>query len=132
METNKKTYKQVFNFNVNANNYLKLHTEETKLKYAIERVGKANESVINSYYQKLADLQLEHAYANEKGVVPFTTNEQGTRVYEYSKEGLKKLDKAIEDLFNSEVEIQVYYATELPEDYDNQWDEIFKGFVIND
>jgi hypothetical protein len=130
MEKNTKTYKDVFNFMANANRYLSINKDETKLKYAIERVGKANEVVTSSYHQKVADLNLEHAFTDDKGRVPFTTNEQGVRTYEYTKDGLKSLDKAIEDLFNSEVEVSVYYATEMPEDYNEQWDIAFKGFVI--
>ena len=130
METNKKTYKEVFNFIANANNYLKVHTDETKLKYAIERVGEKINKVTDAYYQKVKDLQLEHAFADEKGRVPFTIDEQGSRTYEYTKEGIKALDKAIEELFNSEVDVEVYYATELTEDA-KPFEEVFKGFVIN-
>lgn len=125
-----KTYKEVFSFIANANAYLKTNEEETKLKYAIERTGEKVNLVTKEYAQKVKDLRLEHAYSDEKGKVPFTTNEQGEREYEYSKEGLKALDKAIEELWNSSVELEVYYAQELPEGLEEYFKEVFKGFVI--
>lgn len=130
MNKTKKTYQEVFNFIANANIYLKSNTEETKLKYAIERTGEMVNKVAKDFQQKVADLKLEHALSEPNGKVPFTLNEQGERVYDYTKEGIKALDKATEDLFNSEVEVEVYYATELPETLEEGWKEIFKGFVI--
>lgn len=130
MNKTKQSHKAIFNFIANANVYLKMHTEETKLKYAIERTGEKVNEVTKDYVQKLKDIKLEHALSEPNGKVPFTTNEQGEREYEYTKEGLKKLDKAIEDLFNSEVEIEVYYATELPETLEEGFKNVFNGFVI--
>lgn len=125
-----KTYKEVFGFIANANAYLKSNEEETKLKYAIERTGEKVNLVTKEYFQKLKDLRLEHALSEPNGKVPFTTNEQGEREYEYTKEGLKALDKAIEDLFESNVELEVYYAQELPEGLEEYFKQVFKGFVI--
>jgi hypothetical protein len=130
MNKTKQSYKAIFNFIANANVYLKINQEETKLKYAIERTGEKVNEVTKEYVQKLKDLKLEHALSEANGKVPFTTNEQGEREYEYTKEGLKALDKAIENLFNEEVEIEVYYATELPETLDEGFKQVFKGFVI--
>jgi hypothetical protein len=130
MNKTKQSYKAIFNFIANANVYLKLNTEETKLKYAIERTGESVNKTSQEYTKLLKDIKLEHALSELNGKVPFTTNEQGEREYEYTKEGLKALDKAIEDLFNSEVEIEVYYATELPEGLDEGFKQVFKGFVI--
>jgi hypothetical protein len=130
MNKTKQSYKAIFNFIANANVYLKMHTEETKLKYAIERTGESVNKTSQEYTKLLKDIRLEHALSEPNGKVPFTINEQGEREYEYTKEGLKKLDKAIEDLFNSEVEIEVYYATELPETLEEGFKNVFKGFVI--
>ncbi len=130
MNKTKQSYKAIFKFIANANVYLKMHTEETKLKYAIERTGESVNKATQEYTKKLRDIKLEHALSEPNGKVPFTTNEQGEREYEYTKDGLKALDKAIEDLFNSEVEIEVYYATELPETLEEGFKNVFKEFVI--
>ena len=128
----KTTYEKVFNFIAGANLYLKANEEETKLKYAIERTGEKVNLVTKEYQQKLQDLRLEHAYSDDKGKVPFTIAQNGEREYEYTKEGLKALDKAIEDLFKSEVEVEVYYTTELPDGLDEGFKNLFKGFVIDE
>jgi hypothetical protein len=130
MNKTKQSHKAIFNFIANANVYLKINQEETKLKYAIERTGESVNKAVQAYQLGLKDLKLEHALSEANGKVPFTTNEQGEREYEYTKEGLKALDKAIENLFNEEVEIEVYYATELPETLDESFKQVFKGFVI--
>jgi hypothetical protein len=130
MNKTKQPYKRIFNFIANANVYLKANQDETKLKYAIERTGESVNKQAQAYQVALKDLKLEYALSEPNGKVPFTTNAQGEREYEYTKDGLKALDKAIEELFNQEVEIEVYYATELPEGLDEGFKEVFKGFVI--
>lgn len=132
MEKNTRSYQQIFNFASTARGYLTIHKDETKLKYAIERTLESLNSNIKTYQSALADLRLDNAFVNDKGVVPFTTNDQGVRTYEYSKDGIKALDKAIEDLFQSKVEVSVHYATELPGDFEEPYREIFEGFVIKE
>lgn len=130
MNKTKQSYKRIFNFIANANVYLKMHPEETKLKYAIERTGENLNDVGKDYNKKLKDIKLELAYSDEKGKVPFTVDEQGERVYDYTKENLKKLDEQIEKLYESEIEIEVYHATELPDDLEEGFKKVFEGFVI--
>lgn len=133
MEKNKRSYQQIFNFVSVAKGYLTNNTEETKLKYAIERTLESVNSNIKTYQSSLYDIDLEHAFANDKGVVPFTINPStGTRTYEYTRDGLKAKDKAIEELFQSEVEVSVHYATDLPEKLEDGYKEFFEGFVIKE
>lgn len=132
MENTKKTYQQVFTFLNGAKIYLAKNQDETKLKYAIERTIKSLEPVVQGYHQKKSDIELDHAFTDEKGRVPFVQKPDGSREYEYSKEGLKAMDKAIDELFKSEVEIKVHFATEKPEDFNDKiYGEAFEGFVIN-
>lgn len=133
MENSKASYQRIFTFLNGSRIYLQNHKDETKLSYAIKRTAEGLDSEVKAYNTKLADIRLEHAYADEKGKVPFVVKQDGTREYEYTKEGLKACDKAIEELFISEVDIQVHYATELPEGFDEKvYGEVFKGFVIRD
>lgn len=133
MEKNTRSYNQIFNFTAAAKGYLATNTEETKLKYALERTLESLNSNIKTYQTSLSDIDLEHAFANEKGVVPFTTDPRtGARTYEYTKDGLKAKDKAIEDLFQSKVEVSVHYATDLPENLLEGYKEVFAGFVIKE
>lgn len=133
MENTKKSYQAIFSFLNGARIYVGKNTEETKLKYAITRTSEGLDKAVKEYNQKVKDIKLEHAYADEKGRVPFVVNQDGSREYEYTKDGLKNCDKAIEDLFQSEVEISVHYATELPKEFDEKmFGEVFKGFVIKE
>ena len=141
MEINKKSYKQIFAFINAASAYMEADketsvenkTEDTKLTYALTRVLENMQPIIDAYKASVKDIQLEHALEDERGKVTFTINiKTGEREYDYTKEGLKALDKALETLFNTEVDVKVYYATSLPEDLAPVYNILFKGFVIKE
>lgn len=101
---------------------------ESKLKYAIERVMKRTKKVIEQYREDLEDAQIEHCYADEKGVIV----RDGRGEYQFTKEGLTALNQKRRELVRSEVSVEPYFATELPENLDPTTKEIFTGFVIKE
>lgn len=139
MNKTQKSYKQIWAFCHAANNYMQelsekenSNSETTKLEYALKRTFESVQPKTVEYTAKLKDLKLDHALEDENGKVSFTIDmKTGDRNYDYSKEGLKALDKATEDLFNSEVTVDVYYATSVPEDLSPVYKVLFNGFVLN-
>ena len=138
MEETIKSYKQIFAFCNAVQSYMNQSAENkstddtTKLDYAIERTFESVQPKTVEYVNRLKDLKLDFALEDDKGRVQYTVDPQtGERTYEYSKEGLRNLDKAIEDLFNSEVSIKVHYSTSVPDTLPVMYQILFNGFVIS-
>lgn len=141
MKETVKTYKQIFAFCQAASHYMearakekqeKGETETTKMEYAIQRTFDSVHPKTTEYTTKLKDLKLNNALEDERGKVSFTIDiKTGERTYDYSKEGLRKLDEESETLFNSEVPIQVYYSTSIPEDLPVIYKVLFNGFILD-
>lgn len=101
---------------------------KTKLGYAIERVRKNCKRHIDAYNEAVQDLQVDNAATDDKGVL--LTEENGA--YKYTREGMKNLNKAIRELRKKDVEVEVYHASELPEELSDEMKEVFDGFVIKE
>lgn len=135
MEKSKKTFEQIVDFANEAGNLLATTESETKLTYALRRlVGDRKTSlkgrldkVFKTVQNKAKDLQIDYASVDDKGNL--LTNSRGG--YEYTKDNKKALDKAIEELSETEFEFEPYFVTEVSEELTEGQKEIFKGFVIN-
>ena len=141
MKETSKSYKQIFAFCQAASHYMeasakdkqeKGETETTKIEYAIQRTFDSVQPKTVEYTTKLKDLKLNNALEDERGKVSFTIDiKSGERIYDYSKEGLRKLDEESEALFNTEIPINVYYATSVPEDLSVMYKVLFNGFILD-
>jgi hypothetical protein len=112
----KTTHREIINFINSAGVWLATNNEETKFSYALNRVIKRAETIHRKFQDQREDLQLEHCMVDEKGKVlratPSPGNPQGG--YEFTKDGLLKLNKAVRALLDTEVEIEPYIATAHP------------------
>ena len=126
-------YQDYFMFlNVAQNILPSFEGNKNKLTYAIERVIKLNSNVQKNYQDLLEDLKIDNANVDEKGSLITTVNAKtGAAEYQYTKEGAKALKKAVKELAESEVEISVFYAAELPESYDKIFNSYLIGFVLD-
>lgn len=68
--------------------------QETKLEAKLQKVYKKIEVTYNDYLTKIDELRLDNALTDEKNAL--ILDEKGK--YKFSKEGLKKLIKDIDDL----------------------------------
>lgn len=135
MEKSKKTFEEIMDFSQEAYKFVAKSEGETKLTYAIKKLigdpktGKKGTlaKVVKIQQSKGRDLAIDHASVDDKGIL--LTDERGQ--YRYSPANQKALDKAMDELASSEVELEAYYATEIVEELNDYQKEVFKGFVIN-
>ena len=95
----KSTFLEYFNFVAVANNFLQQHPEESKLKYALEKVGKLNKTLGDDYSAATEDLRIDFCETDDKGII--LRDEKGN--YRFTKDGLKKFNAGIKALQLKEV-----------------------------
>lgn len=100
----------------------------TKLTYAIARMLKRSQTILQRYQEKISDLEIEHASEDKDGNLAW--DERGN--LKFKKEALLEKNKKQRELFDGKTEIEPYYATELPKDLSEEEREIFVDFVIKD
>ena len=98
--TKKMTYEQIENFSIRADFYYQSTTGETKLKAFVKKAVANLTPILKQHNEKLSDLRIDNALEDEKGAM--MTDEKGN--YKFSKEGLKKLNKEVRDLYQVEYE----------------------------
>lgn len=131
-KTEKVSYFQVRLFRLNAENYLKVSSVETKFKYALEKMLERTVAIEKKWIERVSDIEIDNAATGENDVVLFTVDERGNRTYSFTKEGLRKKDKTIESEFNAEEsnEIEPFYIEQIPEEISEGLRTIFTPFVI--
>ena len=78
-----------------------------------------------AYSEKAEDARTECGATDEKGIILMDGDN-----YRFSKEGIRTLTAALRKLNSEEVEIEPYWATEVPEDLAGDVADIFEGFVL--
>lgn len=112
-----KTYRELVQL-ANAINILsssKEHVEaNTKGVKKLQKIGTKIKSNLEEYNEKLEDLRLDNAHTDDSGAL--VLDDKGG--YKFSKDGLKKLNKAIQQLLDSNFEVyQFTFSTEGLENY---------------
>lgn len=151
------TFQNLIEYSNTAYNYLRKKREnaDTKLGYAINRMGKPVEKALKPYKELLEEQQVEVDEINIRnastdkttGVLIYDTakDEQGreTRNYKYTPDNLVKRNKEIREIlktYESKVETLLdspatlenpYFCTEVPSDLTVQEQEAFRGIVIS-
>lgn len=126
----KTTFKKIRQFVAAASKYLEDFPEETKLKYAIQKVGSRVDAITAEYVAEFDDIELEHANTDANGSVLFKIVGE-KRQYDFTKEGLKKSNEAKKKLFETkEFELKPHFCPELPENFPDEYRPYFEGFVI--
>lgn len=124
----KKTNLQLINFINFARLYMAKHSEATKFRHALERMEKRAVKLHEPVAAKQADLNIEHAATEGEGG-PVLTDSEGR--FRYTKDGIRARNKAQKALLETAVEIEPYFATELPKEALTPAEkEACSGFVI--
>lgn len=112
-----KTYRELIQL-ANAINILsssKEHVEaNTKGVKKLQKIGAKIKSNLEEYNEKLEDLRLDNAHTDDSGAL--ILDEKGG--YKFSKDGLKKLNKAVQELLESNFEFyQFTFSNDGIENY---------------
>ncbi|KQS33976.1 hypothetical protein [Dyadobacter sp. Leaf189] len=127
----KTSIKRIQEFYNASSQYLKEHKEDTKFKYALEKVLSRISPCFQEYQDLKEDIELEHANVDANGSVLFTHNSKGQREYQFKKEDIKKVRAELKALFTEErFEIKGHICNEVPSNVDESFLPIFQGFVI--
>lgn len=108
--------------------WLALNRQESKLSYAIKRVLAQIEKFNSEKVIEFDNIDIDNCATDANQVIlrnPDTT-------LAFTKEGLKARNLARTELLDKEVEIEPYYATELPDTLRPEEREILTGFVIKE
>lgn len=123
----KKTNLQIINFLNFARGYLRTNEEKTKFRYALERMEKKASKLFDDYSEAMTKVQIDHAATDADKVI--LTDAAGN--LRFTKEGLFARNKAQKELLAQEVEVEPYFATELPkEPLSEAEQEVCAGFVL--
>ena len=122
----KSTFLEYFEFVASANNFLQQHPEESKLKYALEKVGRLNKSLQTDYSDSCEDCRIDFCETDEKGII--LRDEKGQ--YKFTKENLKKFNAAVKALQTKEIEVKTWaYDLSQDEFSDEEAKAIFEKFL---
>ena len=123
------TFLGYFEFVAAANNFLQQNPEESKLKDALEKVGKLNKNLQDEYSAAVEDCRIDFCETDEKGII--LRDEKGQ--YKFTKENLKKFNTAVKALQTKEIEVKTWaYDLSQDEFTDEEAKAIFEKFLINE
>jgi hypothetical protein len=128
--TVKKTYREVITFiNVAADWIKRNENKHEKFRYALTRVLKKAEAAYGDYQERLKDINVDHASVDDDGnCVP--SKVQG-ETYAMTPDKTKARNAAVHKLLASTpVDVEPYYATEVPPDLKPEVVDAFDGFVL--
>ena len=123
------TFSEYFSFIAAANNFLSQHPEESKLKYALEKVGRLNKTLGEDYSAATEDLRIDFCETDEKGII--LRDEKGQ--YKFTKDKLKSFNSAVKALQTKQIEVKTWdYDLSQDEFTDEEAKEIFAKFLVAD
>jgi hypothetical protein len=122
------TYEKVFNFGLAAQLWLSAKPENanTKLGYAITRMNPRVQKIQQRYQNSIDDIHIDACATDEKGLI--LKDERGE--YRFTREAMRTVKRRRQELFESEITIEPYFATDIPKDLSEQAREAFIGFII--
>jgi len=121
----KKTYKEIADFLNAAVQYLANYKDDSKFNYAISRAQRLNLGVFQKYQEALEDLRIKHCAVSAEGIIL----RDGNGGYQFTKEGLGLFNIDQRKLSSESVDIEQHIVP-TPEKFDEQFRDIFTGFVI--
>lgn len=98
----KKNYEDLLNVNYGLSLQIRNLSEGTKAKKALEKLGKKLEKHIETYNEKLGDINLDYAATDDKDVL--LLDDKGN--YKYKKDDQKKRTDAIKALLKEEFDFE--------------------------
>jgi hypothetical protein len=110
----------------NANPESKASPPASKFTYAVNRMLKRSQAVIQDYHEQIEEINIKYCSEDKDGNI--ATDERGQ--FKFRREELLKRNKDQRELFKTKTEIEVYMATEVPDDLSQEDKDTFSGFVI--
>jgi len=123
----KTSWRQLLIFSQVASNYLARNPNETKLKYAIERIQSQLQSIQTRIQERLTEIEIDYCSVDERENILRDQNGQ----LQFTKENMKKRNQEQSALLDKEdIEIEPYFCTKVPEGLTTQEETAFLGLVI--
>jgi hypothetical protein len=125
-----KTPEEINDFVRVANAWMEANPKESKFRYAVNKVAKSCIPLLKTFEEQREEINIEHCSTDKDGVI--LRDDKGG--FRFTKDGLKARNKAVNALFRTPVEIEPYYATEVPGEDVLSVDEYdaFVGFVVHE
>jgi len=130
MEKIETTYQEANEFFGIARNYLQMHPEDNKLRYALTKTFKSASRVLGEYQDGVEEININNCLAADDGKGAILRDARGE--YQFNKEGALKRKAQIGELFRRKISLNVHFASELPEDLSRSDRDAFLGFVVRD
>src|SRR6266446_4768825 len=128
----RKTYQEIATFDGQARQWIAQHPEKTKFSWAVNRVLKRSQAIVQDYREKAEDLTIKHCSVDDKGnILTDGIDQFGRERYKFTPDKLLKRNEEQRALFKTEVEIEPYIATEEPKEISEEDRELFEDFVLN-
>ena len=124
--TIKKTREEVNFFHNSALIYRQNNNKKSKFNYALGvLLNRQTEKIQKTTKEKIEDINTEHAAVDRDGVLLRDGDN-----YKYTKDEAKKRLQKIRQVWKEEVEIEPYYATDVPQDLTLSEIDAFTDFVL--
>ncbi len=132
MEDAKRSYRDILRFFKEAQAWQKAEVPKkdsplTGFRYAIGRVVKGLDRVIDDYNDQLHDINIETASTDDKANLLVQPETLGSV---FTKDNSRVRNKKLRELVETEVAIKVYFAKLYPDDLTEFQIQSFEGFVI--
>lgn len=121
-----KTYQDVISFVNVATTWASEHKNEGKFHYALRKMLKQCDAIIETYREKSKDADIEYCLEDDKKAIE--TNAQGG--FKFSKSSLRARDAAVRALGKMPVTITPFIAKTVPLDLSYAERDVFDGFVL--
>lgn len=134
------TFKQLIDAVNVSGMYLAEHAEQKDTKFCkfLQRFIKYSRSNVETYNEKIEDINLQHCYENpDTKLIEYDVikDRMGSdkQVYRFSRQGLINKTKAIRDLGKERTEVHVYiFPDPIPSDLNDIQKLTLAGLVINE
>jgi competence CoiA-like predicted nuclease len=120
-----KTNQEIIDFINAAALYLKKSDKDSKFNYALKKVQKSALKLFEQLQEKIERKRIDHCATDADGIIL----READRNYRFTKDALKQLNKEVKALYEEKVEIESYFATEVPKLTEDE-SEAFMDFVI--
>ena len=133
----KKTFEELKKFNGYAQFLMQTKPEiaQTKFGYSIKRFMEKNlTKIFGDFNAEIDNIRIDNALEDEKTKAILQAPKDSARPFLYSKEGLKAVIKAENDIMakwdKKEFEIEPFICKDKPEDLTGEQIEVFKGLIV--
>jgi hypothetical protein len=118
-------------FMMAARAYQKVQKADTKLSYAIAKVLPRAIECIKAFNEEREDIEVEHANVDANGSLLFIISDKGQKVYQFTKDDQKVVNKKLRTLESADRDIKVHIVKDLEgEVISNDLIPHLQGFVI--